>query len=332
MQQAREGKFDQSLPQLAALVAESPKDIGIVADYIVALTWANKNKQALEIAQTIELQTAPIYCVNALAKAARNDGDFKQALNLYEQLISRQPGNLDPVFGKTLALIDLKEFKQAEAQLSVLRNRYPNNPEVYRAMSYLGQATQQPIVVIDANTRLLAINPQDNEAAGLLIKASNEAGASQQAALLAKKYPNAVDQNTLNRITNDSAAHHIAWGHYAPQTPAERFSDIDIALAKLDAVCRCDWAQLDLTNSQNKNLLFDRIVALRDRYRMQEVVAHHQQLLQAKVDVPDYVLNALGDAYLYLRKPEQALALYNESLSKNPQNVQIRFAKFYALI
>ena len=60
-----------------------------------------------------------------------------------------------------------------------MRRDYPNNPDVYRAMSYLGQATQQPIVVIDANTRLLAINPQDNEAARQLIIASNEAGASQ---------------------------------------------------------------------------------------------------------------------------------------------------------
>lgn len=291
-----------------------------------------KNKKALEVAQSIQLQTAPIYCVSALAKAARDVGDYQQALNLYEQLIKRQAGNLDPVFGKTLTLIDLKEFDKAEAQLSILRHNYPNNPEVYRAMSYLGQVSQQPIVVIDANTRLLAINPQDIEAARQLIVASNEAGASEQASLLAQKYPNAVNQNDLNRIDNDSAAHHLAWGHYAPQTPTERFVDIDIALVKLDALCRCDWTKIDLANNQNKNLLFDRMVALRDRYRMQEVIAHHPQLIKAKLDLPDYVLNALGDAYLYQRKPEQALKLYDESLSKNPQNVQISFAKFYALI
>ncbi len=226
----------------------------------------------------------------------------------------------------------MKEFNQAETQLSALREANPNNPEVYRAMSYLGQATQQPIVVIDANTRLLALNPQDNEAARQLIKASNEAGASQQAAILAKKYPDAVDENTLDRIANDSAAHHLAWGHHAPQNPTQRFADIDIALAKLDAVCRCDWLKLDLNSSKNKNLLFDRIVGLRDRYRMTEVIAHHQQLVHAKVDLPDYVLNALGDAYLYQRQPEQALKLYDESLIKNPQNVQVSFSKFYALI
>jgi biofilm PGA synthesis protein PgaA len=332
VQQAREGKFDLSLPELAKLVAETPEDIGIVADYIVALTWANKNQEALDVAKSIQLKTAPIYCVSALAKAARDVGDFQQALTLYEQLINRQAGNLDPVFGRLLTLIDLKEFDKAEAQLSVLRNNYPNKPEVYRAMSYLGQVSQQPIVVIDANTRLLAINPQDNDAARLLIKASNEAGASHQAILLAKKYPNAIDQNGLNAISNDHAAHHLAWGHYAQETPAERFADIDIALAKLDEVCRCNWAQLDLSSSQNKNLLFDRIVALRDRYRMPEVIAHHPQLSQAKIDLPDYVLNALGDAYLYQRMPEQALKLYDESLRKKPQNVQVSFAKFYALI
>ena len=330
--QARAGNFEQSLPELQNLVKEAPKDIGIIADYIVALIWANKPQEALALANTIQLQTAPIYCVNALAKAARDIGDFTQALGLYEQLISRQPGPLDPVFGKILTLIDLKQFQQAQAQLSILRRDYPNNPDVYRAMSYLGQAIQQPIMVIDANTRLLAINPQDNEAARQLIIASNEAGASQQAAALAQKYPNAVDENTLDRIASDSATHHLAWGHYKPKNPAQRFADIDIALAKLDALCRCDWAKLDLSNRKNKNLMFDRMVGLRDRYRMNEVIAHHQQLTQAKLDLPDYVLNALGDAYLYKRQPEQALKLYEESLVKNPQNVQISFAKFYALI
>lgn len=45
VQQAREGKFELSLPILAGLAAESPKDIGVVADYIVALTWAKKIKR-----------------------------------------------------------------------------------------------------------------------------------------------------------------------------------------------------------------------------------------------------------------------------------------------
>ena len=69
--QARAGNFEQSLPELKNLVKEAPKDIGIIADYIVALTWANKPQEALALANTIQLQTAPIYCVNALAKAAR---------------------------------------------------------------------------------------------------------------------------------------------------------------------------------------------------------------------------------------------------------------------
>ena len=104
--QARAGNFEQSLPELQNLVKEAPKDIGIIADYIVALIWANKPQEALALANTIQLQSAPIYCVNALAKAARDIGDFTQALSLYEQLISRQADQLDPVFGKTLTLID----------------------------------------------------------------------------------------------------------------------------------------------------------------------------------------------------------------------------------
>ncbi|MES2502017.1 MAG: hypothetical protein V4545_05370, partial [Pseudomonadota bacterium] len=62
--QARAGNFEVSLPELQSLTKESPDDIGIIADYIVALTWANKNQEALALAKTIQLQTAPIYCVS----------------------------------------------------------------------------------------------------------------------------------------------------------------------------------------------------------------------------------------------------------------------------
>ena len=62
MNDAREGHFDVALPALSALTAEVPDDIGIKADYIVVLTWAKKNEEALALAKSINLEKTPSYC------------------------------------------------------------------------------------------------------------------------------------------------------------------------------------------------------------------------------------------------------------------------------
>jgi biofilm PGA synthesis protein PgaA len=333
MSDARLGNFDGALPALSALTSEVPDDIGIKADYIVVLTWAKKNKEALALAKSINLQTAPSYCLSALARAARDSGQFAQSISLYDQLISREPNNLDPVIGKILTQTDAGQFKEAENAILMLREQFPKNPEVYRALSYLGLVSNQPVLVVDANLRLLELNNQDMDAARTLIKAAREAGATKKALALTEQYPNASDQIEMDKIYNDRAAQHIAWGHYPPTNPAERFNDTDQALAQLDMACRCDWNRLDLTSDKNKNLIFDRIVALRDRYRMQEVITHYQQLVNAKIDPPSYVLNAVGDAYLYQRNPEKALVVYDASLVKTPANaVEVKMSKFNTLI
>ena len=279
----------------------------------------------------------PSYGVNALARAARNTAKFPQALDYYQELINRDANALDPVLGKTLTLIDARKFSEAQLQLSELRQQYPNNVDVYRAMSYFGQQSKQPVMVIDANTRLLEINNQDLDAARALIIAAREAGATKQALALAVRYPKAADQTEIIKINNDSAAQHIAWGQLNTKISAQRFADTDKALLKLDEACRCDWNGLDLSSDKpntgiNRNLLFDRILALRDRYRMQDVITHYQQLNNAKIDPPAYVLNAAGDAYLYQRMPLEALKAYETSLIKDPTNIQTKFSKFYALI
>lgn len=332
LQAAREGRFNLALPEFVIMVAEAPNDIGIKADYIVLLTWAKKYHEALAVAADMDIKIIPTYSLNALAKAARNVGQFEKAINYYEQLIAREPSNLDPSLGKVLTLIDLGKLVEAESMLSKLRHLHPENSEVLRALSYLGQQSKQPVIVIDANTRLLEFNNQDLVAASALIKASREVGAPTQALALAAQYPQAVDNMEIKRIHNDSAAKYIAWGHYSARVPAERFQDTDTALAKLDEACQCDWDRLDLSIASNRNLMFDRMLALRDRYRMQDVITHSQQLLNAKVDPPYYVLNSVGDAYLYKRMPEEAIKAYDASLLKAPENVETKFSKFYTLV
>lgn len=332
LQLARDGNFDMAIPAFIAMIKDAPGDVGIKVDYIVVLTWANRDRDALVEANGMEVKSLPSYCLNALAKAARNTKQFPTAIDYYEQLIVREPSKLDPVLGKILTLIDAGRVVDAESLLLKLRQQYPNDADVLRALSYFGQESGRPIVAIDANTRLLALNSQDFEAVRALVRAAREAGATPQALALAKQYPNVISQVEVDKINNDSAAQYIAWGRYSPRDPAQRFVDTDKALAKLDEACQCDWSKLDLKVGINQNLLFDRMLALRDRYRMQEVIAHYQYLWHSNVEIPAYVLNAVGDAYLYKRMPEEAIKVYDASLLKAPDNIETKYSKFYALV
>ncbi|MDI1298493.1 poly-beta-1,6 N-acetyl-D-glucosamine export porin PgaA [Methylotenera sp.] len=329
---AKKGHFDEALAAFAELTKDFPDDIGIKADYIVVLTWANKNQEALDFAKSIDLNVAPTYCINALARAARDSGNYAQALKLYGQVKQREPSNLDPVLGMVLNHIDANEFDIANSDLSLLRQTYPNNIEVYRALSYFGQQTKQPVVVIDANTHILALNNKDKEAARSLIIAAREAGATTQAMMLVEMYPNAVDKNEVGKINNDAAALYIAWGLNSVKDPANRFADTDKALVKLDEACQCDWNTLDLHSDSKQNLAFDRIVALRNRYRMQDAINQYSQLGKANITAPSYVLSAVGDAYLYKHMPEEALKAYDASIAKDASNIETKFSKFYTLI
>ncbi|MEO7031009.1 MAG: poly-beta-1,6 N-acetyl-D-glucosamine export porin PgaA, partial [Herbaspirillum sp.] len=60
----------------------------------------------------------------------------------------------------------------------------------------------------------------------------------------------------------------------------------------------------------------DRLVALRDRLQMQQVVDLYQILMRKKLLLPPYALAAAADAYLYLDQPEMARDLYLEAIAK----------------
>ena len=341
LQQAKSAQFDSALATLSRLVVEAPQDMGILADYIEVLTWAKQPQAALDAAAKVETTRLPNYAINVLAKAARDTQQYSLAVPMYSDLLQREPKNIDAAVGRALALIDAKEYVKAETELTTLRQLHPQYVGVYQALSYLGLESQRPVLVLDANTRLLAINKNDMQAAQRLIRAASDLGAIPQALAYAKQYPQALREQDMASIKSDDAASLIRWGEleqlpFISTAPEVRFAETDAALKKLDEACQCDWKNLnlnsDLSNEYTKNLVFDRMVALRDRYRMPEVIQHYQQLLQAKVDMPAYVLSAAGDAYLYLRQPSPALQAYNASLAKAPDNNETIFSKFYALI
>lgn len=265
-----------------------------------------------------------------LAKTARQSGDFAQALQHYEALIARNPQLVDYKIAHALVQIDRQAYVVADTEIAALKEHHANNIELLNAQLYLGQQTRSPIKILDASQRLLALHPKDSAMAGTLASAAGDLGASTKAETLRQRY--SLDAEKARSLQASHAAAYVRWGGFDPIDPRHPYADTDEALIALDRACQCDWATVDVNDIAKRKLVFDRMLALRDRHRAAEVVAHYKQLQAHNIEVPVYALRAAADAYLELREPEQALAVLDAILLKDPSEYDAQLDKFYALI
>ena len=97
-----------------------------------------------------------------------------------------------------------------------------------------------------------------------------------------------------------SALHKIRWEQY------------DAAIAELQAILEKDRG--------NEAARGDIVVALTRAERMTEALEQYLILRQSGRPIPWWVNEAAGDAYLYVRKPEEAESCYRMALEGNPEN------------
>lgn len=114
----------------------------------------------------------------------------------------------------------------------------------------------------------------------------------------------------------------------AADSIAERNRMVDEALEKLHALINHPEASRSVVMRSR----FDRILALRARESMSELVAEWEALVDDGVETPAWVTVAAADAYLYLRRPAEALALYEQALSDDPNRSATRMAMYWAHI
>ncbi|MDZ7789682.1 MAG: poly-beta-1,6 N-acetyl-D-glucosamine export porin PgaA [Xanthomonadales bacterium] len=108
----------------------------------------------------------------------------------------------------------------------------------------------------------------------------------------------------------------------------ERNALIDDALDLLDAVANHPRAD----SSDVRRSRFDRVVALRTRESMEAAVTAWEKLLADGHEPPVYVTVAAADAFLYLREPERAEALYRQVLFDRPDRIDTKQSLFWALL
>lgn len=182
---------------------------------------------------------------------------------------------------------------------------------------------------LGAHLAVLAKDAQDANARKGAWRAAMRLGLFEQAAALGA----ALDERERAAMEGDQIALAIRHGRIDVRTlpGPNRYRRLDAALARTDdlAAALLEHGAIDAEGARR---LVDRISALSARNRPADAVQLYEALQASGHDVPVWALNDTAGAYLALRKPRTAEALYRKVLADSPDDFDANLGLFYALV
>ena len=320
---ARAGNMAEAQAALRAMLAAGTDDGLVAMDLTTLLQQDGKSSEAVAIFEKAARPDPPDYALLAATRAYRDLRRYADAARLARQGMQRFPN--DTVWPLILSLVLSDDGNSAEA-LAILRQPAAQRaPPVERllAEAYAWRRAGDPFKAMRAYSEAIKAAPANPgvraEAAGVL----QDMGAPFGAQVIAG--------TSTPSIAADQAAAMVRWGaEVRSSDPARRFDGTDAALARLDQLLAAlppPPAEAGL----RRRLRLDRMVALRNRMRMQEA-AEEGEALSADGPLPQYAEVAYADALLYLQRPGAAREAYERVLAQSPKDVQARYGKFYASV
>jgi len=346
---ARAGRTADALAGLRALVARHPDSQRAVGDLVVVANWAEAHDEALNLYARIQAH-APAYVTAAAALSARRTQQFELAETLYRKLLVTTPDDRVAQAGVVLSRLgaepdrggsaaDRSEEAAALALGWLPRERNARARREWvpllEALAIVRERQRRHSEALTLWQTLLQAAPDSAAARRAIVFVASRLGAASTAESVAAGISAGIDDAARLRLRQDGTATAVRWGEAQAQVDpaAARFGWTDRALASNELDRRLAPPGSPLA----ANADFDRLVALRDRVRMVEVIALYRQLLREGKPVPDYALAAAADAYLYERQPDVARDLYRGAIEsairlsgKPPQEWQ--FSLLWALL
>ena len=326
--QARIGELADSLARIEALRNKYPEDTSLLHDETVVLAWAEQDARVLDNARSIDVETAPVHVLSAVARSARNLHRFDMSVDWYTRAIRTGPGDLDAHLGLAMALADAGDHQAAVATLETLEQEDRALVDTLLTEAYINERSRKHLAALNAYDRILENDPRHRVALRGKALALRSLLLPQQALALNEDHPGILTEDEVVRLKTDQAALEVRLGLQMPDTPQERYAGTDRALARLDQ-------HLETLGAHDDAMLatrFDRIVALRHRHRNQEAIEEFEQLQEAGETSPTYVMAAAAGAYLDQKRPEEAHEILTQALVQQPNSVELQLAIFYALV
>ena len=318
---ARAGQMAAAQADLRALLTAGIDDGLVAMDLATLLQQDGKSAEAVDVFTKAARPDPPDYALLAVTRANRDLRRYDDAARLAREGMRLFPDQ--SVWPLLLSLVLSDAGNTAEALAVLKKPEAMRAPPVERllAQAYAYRRAGDPFMAMKTYGEAVRLAPAN---AGVRAEAASvlrDLGAPFGAAIVAGA--------TTPPIAAEQASAMVRWGEEVkPADPARRFEGTDAALARLDGLL------VSLPPDQTalrRRVRLDRVVALRDRVRMQEA-AEEAEALRAEGPLPAFVDQAYGDALLFLRRPEEARDAYGRVLAESPKDVQARYGQFYAAV
>ncbi len=162
---ARRGNTERALAVLRQLLKEFPDDQQVRCDYATILAWNRQFKKSIDVFNGLsEGYNAPVYVLDAIAGAYRSSGAYMKAADIYDQILKREPDNLDALRGAVRSRIEAGHEKEALALIEQQNRLMGSEDAEYTAL--LGYAYYEAGQIAKAEkTYLVALkqNPHSLE-------------------------------------------------------------------------------------------------------------------------------------------------------------------------
>lgn len=312
------------LQRLKEQADRSPGNKSYLYDYIQALEEAGLDTDVLAMRARLDPASTPSTVLARIGRAANNQKQFPVAVDYFEEALKKAPDSVDIIAGLSYALVDNNRAPDAqrllEGKSGLLRNHVP----LLDAYAESLRAQREDAHALLAYQRILELDPNNREAKRNEILTVGKLGAPHRAIELAELSPGLLGEEELASLRGDRSVVVARWGAATDRNGPNRFAGIDAALAENGKLLG------KASGSGRRRLQFDRVVLLRDRYRMKEAVSLYEEMVAAYSDPPAYVKVAAADAYLYLEKPERARDLYKAAVAQGDNSTGTEVGLFYA--
>ncbi|PPD33027.1 MAG: hypothetical protein CTY19_09295 [Methylomonas sp.] len=321
------------LLQMQTLADQHPQQPRYRHELLQILAWLERDQDALQQAQQIDMQTAPIYVLETAGRSARNLRNFPLAENLFQQAAARDPQRLTPKLAQAWLLLDQQKNLEAINYLQQLRESFPNSVELLLTQANAHSFASQYPEAVEQYQHVLEIAPTQPEAErGLAFSLAN-AGKVDQALTQANSHRLLFSDEEWTGLKWRHAAEQIRQGEQALSIDPRDYRATDQAINELqENIALTEKLQLPDPTLWQQRAQFDLLVALRDRRRMADTISLYQQLLQQNTALPVYARMAAADAYLNNRNPQQARDLYLGVLQEVPDYFNAKASLTYAYL
>lgn len=311
--QARAGDTKDALATLRALLEKYPEDARLLADTAIVANWAGDDAYVLELYARAQAPRDDVGVTEAAARSARNLHQYSSALDFYRSAANLAPNRWQPLLGQAMVLTDEEHYREAAAQMQPLLRDHLDESDVESGEAYLCSRTGDYTCVIDMDQRLMEHRPQQSAAirCDMATALAHVGGAT-----LAEDTCQQTETPDNRSLREAKGAERVRWIEASTGTWAQKRAEGEEALKLLDSVIADSTAKDEIWKAAE----FDRLLALYDLRRMREVIGEYDQLRAQHIEVPAYVLAPVAGAYLTLRQPRQAEALYKLLVNRTPDN------------